>query len=249
MELLLIFLYVLFVLIIKDIIWGQSYIIDQFVDYTDGSILDTLRKMLRDIDHLFNENGIVYMIDGGTLLGAVRHNDIIPWDDDADIVIMNDDGNAELKLLSLTIQLRSMGYGLSKFWGGYRIYRLNGDDIKDDNRNWKWNNDDIERTDKYSTKHKYPFVDIFFMEREGNVYTFSCRNVRSVWPNFYHMITDVYPLKQYKFNDFFLFGPNNPEPYLARAYGDDWKTVAYKSYDHKTQTMISQEKFPIVNVF
>lgn len=42
-------------------------------------------EVMKYIDKLCHDNGIVYYIMGGTALGAVRHGGFIPWDDDLDI--------------------------------------------------------------------------------------------------------------------------------------------------------------------
>ncbi|HEL1996355.1 LicD family protein [Streptococcus suis] len=51
------------------------------VKEVQGKILEVMKY----IDGLCRDNGIVYYIMGGTALGAVRHGGFIPWDDDLDI--------------------------------------------------------------------------------------------------------------------------------------------------------------------
>ncbi len=47
-------------------------------------------EIMKFIDKLCREHGIVYYIMGGTALGAVRHGGFIPWDDDLDIFMTPD---------------------------------------------------------------------------------------------------------------------------------------------------------------
>ena len=56
-------------------------------------------EMLKIIDKLCRNNNIQYFAIGGTLLGAIRHNGFIPWDDDIDIALTFENYQKLLKLL------------------------------------------------------------------------------------------------------------------------------------------------------
>lgn len=47
--------------------------------------------MIVELDRVCRENGINYVLTCGSLLGAVRHQGYIPWDDDADIGMLRED--------------------------------------------------------------------------------------------------------------------------------------------------------------
>lgn len=53
--------------------------------------------ILKTVHDFCNENQIRYSLAYGTLLGAIRHNGYIPWDDDIDIIMPRPDYNRFIK--------------------------------------------------------------------------------------------------------------------------------------------------------
>ncbi|MCX4276455.1 phosphorylcholine transferase LicD [Muribaculum sp.] len=70
------------------------YIIDR-MDEVKAEML----RLLRIIDNICRDKELKYWIDGGTLIGAVRHKGFIPWDDDIDISLLKPDYNILIKEL------------------------------------------------------------------------------------------------------------------------------------------------------
>ncbi|ASQ47319.1 LicD family protein [Legionella clemsonensis] len=68
---------------------------------SDGRLRQAQLKMvdmLKVIDKICQKHQLDYWLEGGTLLGAIRHQGFIPWDDDLDISMPRDSYEAFLKL-------------------------------------------------------------------------------------------------------------------------------------------------------
>ncbi|WP_222931036.1 LicD family protein [Treponema phagedenis] len=48
-------------------------------------------KVLKLVDYICRQENLTYCLFYGTLIGAIRHNGFIPWDDDIDIVMPRND--------------------------------------------------------------------------------------------------------------------------------------------------------------
>ena len=59
--------------------------------------------LLAEFQRVANKHNITYIASGGTMLGAVRHQGFIPWDDDMDIMMLRKDYN---KLISVADEFK-----------------------------------------------------------------------------------------------------------------------------------------------
>ncbi|MCP1109486.1 lipopolysaccharide cholinephosphotransferase [Lachnospiraceae bacterium PM6-15] len=106
-------------------------------------------EILIDIDEYCRANNIQYFLSGGSCLGAVRHSDFIPWDDDADIMMPR-------------IEYLRFFKGFSKTYGDkYGMSTLELDE------EWKipsgriWNLKSVSRNINLDMKSIGIFVDVF----------------------------------------------------------------------------------------
>ena len=60
----------------------------------------TLLTMYEDIKEILDSNGITFYIHFGTAIGAIRHDGFIPWDDDIDLAVWEEDLDRVNEVLS-----------------------------------------------------------------------------------------------------------------------------------------------------
>ena len=65
---------------------------------TEDELKQGLLEILCEFDSVCRKLGLRYSLYAGTLLGAVRHQGFIPWDDDADVVFLRSQYEAFVKV-------------------------------------------------------------------------------------------------------------------------------------------------------
>ena len=73
-------------------------------------------EILKEFIKFANENNLKYYLSGGTMIGAVRHQGFIPWDDDIDIAMPRPDYDrlinlAKTKKISEELEIKSLELG------------------------------------------------------------------------------------------------------------------------------------------
>lgn len=80
---------------------------EHFID--EGRYKEHLYRILKFFISICEKHNLTYCCATGTMLGAVRHNDIIPWDDDVDVFMPRKDYE---KFIAIAEEIESKGFGV-----------------------------------------------------------------------------------------------------------------------------------------
>ncbi len=166
-------------------------------------------KLLRDVTTILERKNIWYCLDGGTLLGIMRENRLLPWDDDLDLFVTEDEYK---KVASLTWKFRMHGYWIS-------VRRL-----KQDKPPFKKGDPRVVkiRNRRYYSVAGPVKLDIFIKYRVGDNYCWTegiqeKNTKKSVPAHFFSKII----LKEFDGKKYWI--PEAYDEYLTHRY-KDWRT-------------------------
>ncbi|PCJ22982.1 MAG: hypothetical protein COA94_08635 [Rickettsiales bacterium] len=162
-------------------------------------MVQEIYQMLKDTTELFEKFEIKYAVESGTALGVIRHGGFIPWDDDVDIMLMQED---EHKLIELAPELEKLGYKILWDEDVYRIFLPN-------------------KLVHPEMSYTLPAIDIniMFENKEKNTVEMVNWNMRKLYSKVWFPRDKFFPLKKYKFGPIEVYGPSDIEWHVKHYYG------------------------------
>lgn len=118
-------------------------------------------KLLKEIDRICRKYKIKYMLDAGTLLGAVRHQGFIPWDDDADVVFTRPNYEMFLKVVERELPEGMIFLKPEDLRGGTVFYDFTARILYEKSRM----HEDNEQMKFYEGKLNHLWVDLFVLDK------------------------------------------------------------------------------------
>lgn len=205
---------------------------DAHLRRTNSKIAGYLYHEMKIFDHVCHNNNMNYWADGGTLLGAIRHTGLIPWDDDLDVQLApGDEGILETE--EVTKQFHESGFELRPIWFGYKLCPR---ELPSFGRLFR---EKAFTGESWLGTYPWPFLDISLATYDSAIagkIIYRSDVAQGWYPNFYFWDIELFPLKRARFGPIEINVPQNPYPYLTRVYGSDWNEYALEGLDHSTGT-------------
>jgi phosphorylcholine metabolism protein LicD len=235
-------LHIIYILILEEL--NKYDYVKNLMEKSYGVQVKT-RPYLYYILQLIEFNHIIYSADYGTLLGIIRHQQEIYWDDDYDIFIL---GNFE--------QLYNMKHETIK--------QINDSELKNNLKLEEKILRHVYQCEVPTLNNKKIYLCFYRYAYFIQVFVFEINNSsnQKIKPYNYYYIMDIFPssdncrqidtqkmfpLIKRKFANFEMCTINNAEEYLKKFYGDDCLTK-YKICNHTIDAFFdwkNQEKYLI----
>ena len=187
-----------------------------------NQLLETLEELVPNIKG-------TWFISDGALLGITRDNNLIPWDGDIDIYVV-EDTTIDLELTNLKKQnyyicdkIYNPNYEpqYANPWLEFLSYKRLLPENKGLNRAQLTKKiSQSYKTEKKIIEYTYPHIDIFTLKKEGDKYVYK----DGIWPQMYYTQKEIDNLEQIFFKGIPIYVPKNKEVILERLYGPTWKT-------------------------
>jgi len=190
------------------------------------ALYQTLEKTVTILNH----HQIDYWVTCATLLGAVRHEGVIPLDDDLDLAIWIKDFD---RLMALKDTFKKVGLGIYKDATSIKIYQLDGPHVRPKRKTFQI------LPGVWFVRHKierFPTVDIHPMEVEGSQVVCAMPRARAIFTKEVYQKENIYPLKTYQFGPLQVTGPHNATQFLTHRYGATWNNIVYFASRHTPGT-------------
>lgn len=190
-------------------------------------------ELLAYVAKLCDKYKLNYWLDFGTLLGAIRHKDCIPWDDDVDIAMPRDDYNRFFVLAKDDLKKVGIDVVPCQFWQGLSYQHKN---------TGIWI--DIFPYDYYRSEGDYDYarnqlksiiptgvrIGVLKEDRHYNEYLYLANKDTSIFR--FHRYSEVFPLRNASYGRYSFSVPNDSSMYLKTLYGDYMSLPKYGVLHH-----------------
>lgn len=183
-----------------------------------------ITEMLRVFDQICLDHSIDYFAIGGTLLGAVAYQNWVPWDGDADVEILYSHWPKLRKALknlpdSMWLQTEDTDKHFRSWLPRYVVGK-----IRDLDSCYLNCQDGVRYHNGFMID-----LNLYYIDPQDKVVIPDNTRVD------YMTRKDLYPLQRVKFDGITINAPNNPEKYLTRNYGKEFRDFlpVQKRYPHE----------------
>ena len=186
----------------------DNLIIKTPIPMTDLYKLERLYLVIKYTTEFLEKNEIDYCIEGGTLIGCVRHDGIIPWDNDTDIMIFKD---GYFKIKTLMDKYNNDNFSIMHITPGFKLF------YEDECYGELFVYDYDEKMDLY--KMAFPIID--------NKSTFLTTDIYYNYAKYKY--DTLFPTKKTLFEDFYVRIPNKIINILNTTYKSNLLVCKYSA--------------------